>query len=115
VLDASALDVGAFGIGEILDLSRAVDVDPGRLGAVLTAGDTYTKARVALGLAWLIARRREPELTYQDVLTWELEIRGAEVAAPADPPPAPAPDAGAPRARPRRERRGSRDSGGSPA
>lgn len=74
-LNASSLALGRFGIGELLELTRVAGVAPDKLGEALRKGDGATKGRVIVGLAWLIARRREPELTYEDVATWAIEVR----------------------------------------
>jgi hypothetical protein len=89
-LDASKLALSRFGIGELLELTRIAGVEPDKLGHALKNGAPDVKGRLVVGLAWLIARRGDPSLTYEDVATWELEV----VTTPPDP------------ARPARRRRG---------
>lgn len=85
VLDMQRLDLNALGIGEILELSRAAGIDPEKLGATMRAGDAAAKGRLAVALAWVIARRREPALELTDVERWSIEVRGAPPAGPTRP------------------------------
>jgi hypothetical protein len=85
-IDASKLALSRFGIGELLELTRIAGVPPDELGAALRTGSGDVKGRLVVGLAWLIARRGEPGLTYDDVATWELEV----VSTPSEDPTRPA-------------------------
>lgn len=77
-LEIGRMDLKRLGVGEMLELSRACELGPGELGAAMRGDDRTLKARVAVGLAWIIARRREPALTLADVQTWRLELVGTE-------------------------------------
>jgi hypothetical protein len=87
VLDIGRLDFGKLGLGEIVDLSTAAGIDPGTLGQELRSKDTARKIRVAVALAWILARRSEPDLTIEDVRTWSLEVRGSAAKNPTVRPP----------------------------
>lgn len=103
-LDLATFDMGRFGIGELLDLTDVVGVAPDKLGAAMRSGTDGKKGRVFVGIAWLIARRVEPGLTFDDVARWDIEVRGA----PADPTPGSGPALAGHRAagsRPRRAKR----------
>jgi hypothetical protein len=80
------MDLSRLGMGEMLELSRACELGPGELAAAMRSGDRELKSRVAIALAWIIARRREPALTFADVQTWRLEIVGPTVAPDPTPP-----------------------------
>jgi hypothetical protein len=100
-LDLATFDMGAFGIGELLDLTDAVGVAPDKLGEAMRTGSSGRKGRVFVGIAWLIARRADPGLTFDDVATWSIEVRGAPAV------PTPGRTAGPGRSGPRRARRSS--------
>jgi hypothetical protein len=85
ILDMQRLDLNALGVGEILELSRAAGVDPEELGGVMRKGNAAAKGRLAIALAWVIARRREPGLELEDVERWAIEVRGAPPAGPTRP------------------------------
>lgn len=111
LLDLNRISVASLGIGEILALAEAAGVAPDELGAAMSErAPVGVRAQVVVALAWIVARRAEPDLTMAEVQTWALEVRGK----PADPTPAVA-VAGRSR-RPRNgprpvERDGSSDSG----
>ena len=97
VLDLARFDITRLGLGELLEISRALEIEPGELGAAMR-GAGADKARVGVALAWIIARRREPDLTFGDVERWRIEIRGknappadeeAPTSSPAQPDPTP--------------------------
>jgi hypothetical protein len=75
-LDLATFDMGRFGIGELLDLTDVVGVAPDKLGDAMRSGTDGRKGRVMVGIAWLIARRSMPGLTYDEVATWAIEVRG---------------------------------------
>lgn len=93
IIDVATLRLDRFGIGELLELTDAVGVDPDKLGAELRSSKG---GRVVVALAWLIARRVEPGLTLADVERWDIEVRGR------DAPPGPTPAARPSRARGKR-------------
>lgn len=86
-LELARMDLRRLGIGELLEISRAVELAPGELGAALRSEDAVLKSRVALAIAWIIARRREPALTYAEVQTWRIEIIGSPPATEDPTPP----------------------------
>lgn len=89
-LELAAVDFGAFGVGEWLELARVLELEPDAIAPAMRDGSSTDKARVGIGVAWLIARRAEPELTYAEVERWSIEIVGAAVGPT---PPGPEPSA----------------------
>lgn len=79
VIDVATLNLTRFGIGELLELTDVIGVEPDKLGDALRGP---RKARVVVALAWLIARRVEPALTLADVERWDIEVRGTPPARP---------------------------------
>ena len=84
------LDIGKLGVGDLLDVSEACGISPDDLGRALRNGTAITKAQVVVALAWVIRRRRQPELTLNDAKTWHIT---ASVGRPDPTPPAPRPSA----------------------
>lgn len=85
VLDMERIDLNALGVGEILELARAAGLEPEQLGSAMRHGNAAAKGRLAIGLAWIIARRAEPELELADVERWAIEVRGRPPAGPTPP------------------------------
>jgi hypothetical protein len=76
VLDLNTFDASQLTLLEVLDMSEASGVDPAELGLILKSGNTGQKMRVFFSMAWCIARRANPFLTFAEVQTWKLEVIG---------------------------------------
>ena len=79
VLDLNIFDATQLTLLEVLDMSEIAGVEPERLGTLLSAkGQGNTKKRMLMmyALAWVIARRADPQLKFPEVCSWKLEIRG---------------------------------------
>jgi hypothetical protein len=61
---------------EVLDMSEASGVEPENLGALMKSRNTATRMRIMFAMAWVIARRAQPRLTFAEVCTWKLEVIG---------------------------------------
>lgn len=87
-LDAAVirdLSASALAVGDLLDACAAVGLDPEQLGPVLSAGG-LRGGQVGLAVAWAIARRAYPALTWDEVRRdYRLEIVDTD---PPDPTPA---------------------------
>lgn len=76
-LDMSTFDANKLTLIEVLDMAEMAGVDPENLGGLLDLGkNSPRKARMLVSLVWVIARRAEPELTYEEVSTWRIRIFG---------------------------------------
>jgi len=74
-LDLNTFDATQLTLLEVLDMAETVDVDPAELGDILK-GTTSKRMRLMYAMAWCIARRADPSLTFAEVCTWKLEIIG---------------------------------------
>jgi hypothetical protein len=76
VLDLNTFDASQLTLLEILDMSEVSGVDAAELGTVIKRGTTSQKMLVFYGMAWCIAKRANPFLTFAEVRTWRLEVIG---------------------------------------
>jgi hypothetical protein len=76
VLDLNTFDASQLTLLEVLDMSEVSGIDAADLGVVLAQGQTSQKMLIFYGMAWCIAKRANPFLTFQEVRTWKLEIVG---------------------------------------
>ena len=55
---------------DLIDIAEATGIDPTNFGAVLNgkAGKPADRIKALAGFAWVITRREEPDLTYEQVL-----------------------------------------------
>jgi hypothetical protein len=77
VLDLGSFDATKLTLIEMLDMSEVAGVEPQELASLLGRSSfDPRKARMLYGLAWVIARRAQPGLTYEEVITWKMEVVG---------------------------------------
>ena len=82
---------GLLSVGDIVDMAEKLHTDPAQLGAVMEAGGESVAIDVGIALAWVIGRKADPALSYDEVRTsWQIDSRSS----PPDPTPptAPAPE-----------------------
>jgi hypothetical protein len=76
-LDLNTFDASRLTLLEVLDMSEAVGVDPSDMASILAAGNkSPRKMRMLFALAWVVARRENKTLTYEQVCTWKLDVIG---------------------------------------
>jgi len=76
---------GLLSVGDIVDMSDKLHTEPGELAAVLDGAGLATSIEVGLALAWVIGRKADPGLSYDEVRTsWRIEPGPG---APPDPTP----------------------------
>jgi hypothetical protein len=76
VLDLNTFDASQLTLLEILDMAEVAGCDPAELGLLIKQGQTSQKMLVFYGMAWCIAKRANPFLTFAEVRTWRLEVIG---------------------------------------
>ena len=77
VLDLNTFDATQLTLLEVLDMAEIAQVEPAELGALLTPGANNGKRmRMLYAMAWCIAKRGNPALTFSEVCTWKLEVTG---------------------------------------
>jgi hypothetical protein len=76
-IDVSQVSAGSLSFGDLIDLSEATGVEPEEMQSIIGgAGKGAKRMRLLCGLAWVVARRDEPALTYADILAGQVEIIG---------------------------------------
>lgn len=76
VLDLNTFDASQLTLLEVLDISEVAGVEAAELGLVLSRGQTSKKMLVFYSMAWCIAKRANPFLTFEEFRTYKLEIIG---------------------------------------
>jgi hypothetical protein len=76
VLNLNTFDATQLTLLEVLDMSDTVGVDPQELASLLKLKTSARKMRLLYAMAWVIARRANLELTFDEVCTWRLEVIG---------------------------------------
>lgn len=89
-LDLSKLNVAeVLSLGDIDDMARELGTDPGRLASTLARNPGAVSLEVSVVLAWIIARKRDPDLDIGTVRrTWWVDLVGVGTRKP---PPDPTP------------------------
>lgn len=64
---------------EALDMMEASGLAPEDFTRVMDHGTMRQKAQMMYAMAWVIARRAEPDLTWAEVCTYRVEVRGERV------------------------------------
>lgn len=77
VLDLNTFDATQLTLLEVLDMSESVGVAPELLGGLLSSkAQTSQRMRMFYAMAWVIARRADPTLSYMEVCTWKVDVIG---------------------------------------
>jgi hypothetical protein len=75
VLDLNTFDATQLTLLEVLDMSEIAGVQPEAFGALLNSKNS-NRMKMLYAMAWCIARRADPSLTFAEVCTWKLEVIG---------------------------------------
>jgi hypothetical protein len=85
--DTATLTIDDLSLGDLIDICEIVDCAPEDLGPIMNdpkQGVRRLKAFAAM--AWILARRDEPGLTYAEVIAGRIEVTGEDASTgPADP------------------------------
>jgi hypothetical protein len=76
VLDLNTFDATQLTLLEVLDMSEAAGVEPEALGRLMAGRQNTKRMRLLYALAWCIAKRANPLLTFDEVCRWKLDIIG---------------------------------------
>lgn len=99
VLPVEAINAESLGIGELLDMADVLETDLGGLSALMRMRGSIAQSKIVVAFAWILARRLEPGVTWNEAQRWRIEVEGKP---PTQSPKEPTP--------PNDERRGSRPS-----
>jgi hypothetical protein len=76
-LDVSQISAGSLSFGDLIDLSECTGIDVDDMQRLIAGGGRgANRLRLLVGMAWIVARRDTPELTYADVLAGQVEVTG---------------------------------------
>src|SRR5262245_21287722 len=75
-LDVGQIRPGKLTLLEALDMGEAAKVDPDDFMRILERGSPATKARLIYAFGWVLARRAEPEITFEEFCTYDLTVTG---------------------------------------
>lgn len=76
VLDLNTFDASQLTLLEVLDISEVAGVEAAELGLVLSKGQTSQKMLVFYAMGWVIAKRANAFLRFEEFRTYKLEIIG---------------------------------------
>jgi 3-hydroxyisobutyrate dehydrogenase-like beta-hydroxyacid dehydrogenase len=75
-LDISAITPGNLTLLEALDIAESSGVDVDEMADVIRGPQTHAQGMLVYAMAWVLARRLEPELTFAEVRTYQVELVG---------------------------------------
>jgi hypothetical protein len=76
ILRVSDIHPGSLTLLETLDIMDASGVASSNFVQVMDNGRLREKAMLMMAVAWVIARRAEPDLTFAEVCTYQLDVIG---------------------------------------
>lgn len=79
ILRVSDVHPGSLTLLEALDIVDAVGIPSSEFGRIMEQGKLRQKALLMMAVAWVVARRAEPDLTFAEVCTYQLEVVGDPV------------------------------------
>jgi hypothetical protein len=88
---AAIVAADLLSVGDVVDMAEKLHTEPGSIASFLDGGDLASSIDVGLALAWVIGRKADPALTYDEVRTsWRIEPPPTS-SSPPDPTPPPLP------------------------
>jgi len=79
IINVADIHPGRLTLLEALDIMEASGIDSNQFVSVMSRGSLRRKAALLYAMAWVVARRSEPDLTYEEVCTYQLEVKGKPV------------------------------------
>jgi len=76
ILRVSDVHPGSLTLLEALDIMDASGIPSTEFARVMERGRLRQKALLMMAVAWVVARRIEPDLTFAEVCTYQLEVVG---------------------------------------
>lgn len=80
-LDMARIDPSRLSLLEVLEMSEASGIPHDAFAAVLRTGTTLEQARLLYAMAWVILRKAEPAVTFDEVCQMKLEVTGKPLTA----------------------------------
>jgi hypothetical protein len=79
ILRVSDIHPGSLTLLEALDIMDASGIPSSEFVRVMESGKLRQKALLMMAVAWVVARRVESDLTFEEVCTYQLEVIGDPV------------------------------------
>lgn len=83
-INVSDVQPGRLSLIEALDIVEASGISSTNFERTLSRGSLAQKAKLIYAFAWVVARRVEPDLTYAEVCTYQISVKGEPVNDEAD-------------------------------
>lgn len=77
ILNVADVGSGVLTLMEALDIAEASGFDADDFAAVMERGSLRDKAKLMYAFAWVVLRRSEPGITFETVLSYQLEVIGS--------------------------------------
>jgi hypothetical protein len=76
ILDLGRVTTSTLTLGEVADMAEVLDLELDAVVPVVQGKHgQVAAARALLALAWVIARRGDPDLAWAEARTWRVEVR----------------------------------------
>jgi hypothetical protein len=76
IINIADMHPGRMTLIDALDIMDVSGIDSNDFSAVIMRGTLRQKAQLIYAMAWVLARKSEPDLTFDEVCTYQIEIRG---------------------------------------
>lgn len=76
-LNLRNLDASRITLLDALDIARVSGISADRFGTTLASKNEAERGKLMYAFAWVIARRIEPDLTWEEMCTYQLDIMGS--------------------------------------
>lgn len=76
VLPVEVIEANNLGIGELMDMAEVLGTDFQGLAAMMGDRGAVSRPRVVVAYAWVLARRQDRSITWEEAQRWRVEVRG---------------------------------------
>lgn len=80
-LNLAMVDASKISLIDAIDIARVSGIDTHKFSQTLAGADATSKAKLMYAFAWVVARRIEPGITWDEMLTYDLEVIGTPMTA----------------------------------
>ena len=76
IINVADIHPSSITLLEALDIVDVSGIQAGDFERLMEKGTLKQKAQLLYAMAWVVAKRSEPDLTYAEVCTYKLEVKG---------------------------------------
>jgi hypothetical protein len=80
-LNLAMVDASKISLIDAIDIARVSGISADKFNRTLAGKDAPEQAKLMYAFAWVIARRIEPGITWDEMLTYDLEVIGTPMTA----------------------------------